>query len=156
MILMRRLSRSLLIGGTVLAGLAFSGALMPRHAFASYTICRTDPIVHLSNGQSVVVSSAISDTPTDIKKVTYTLHVPVGLGVSGIVYTGGSFAGKESMTVYADNEGGTYTSTTTVQIRANTAVPVTATITVKGSQSGVSTSVSGLSGQVLTAQVLAP
>jgi hypothetical protein len=60
------------------------------------------------------------------------------------------------MTVYADNEGGTYTSTTTVQIRANTAVPVTATITVKGSQSGVSTSVSGLSGQVLTAQVLAP
>jgi hypothetical protein len=155
--LVRRISfkRSLLVGGAVLAGLILDGTINPGHVFAGYSVCRTDPIVQLSNGKTVKVLASISDLAADVQNVAYTVHIPAGVSLVHSTYTGGTFAGKESLTVFADAAAATYTTTTTVTT-GHSGVVVTATTSVTTSQSTVSRSVSGLSGQALTVSVVSP
>lgn len=133
-------SRRVLAGSAiVLAGL-LSGPLMPRHALALYSSCRADPKVYLSNGSMVTLTATISDSATDVSGVQYTLHAPAGTSVTNVVYTGGSFAGKERLSFYADDPANTYDSATLVGTHASN-IAVTASTQVNtpklsGSSSG--------------------
>jgi hypothetical protein len=153
--LTRRISlkRSLLAGAAVLAGLVLDGAINPGRVFASYHICRTDPILQLSNGKAVTVLTTITDTAADVQTVTYTVHIPAGVSVVHSQYTSGALAGKESLTVFADAAAATY-ATTTVVTTGHTGIPVTATTSVTTTKSAVSSSVGGLSGQALTVSIV--
>lgn len=139
----------LILGGIALAGALLTGPLAPQKAGAAISICRRDPIVRLSDGTAVTLTAVIRDDPADISKITYTLHAPAGVSVSGVVYTGGPLNQVESLNVVADNAPNTYDSDTLVST-GNSGIAVTATTTVANVGSA---STSGYDDQTLHVQV---
>lgn len=141
-------SRRALLGTAILAAGLLAGPLMPGHAFALYSSCRSDPKVQLSDGSVVTLQATISDDAADIRNIQYTLHAPVGTTVTDVVYTGGPFAAKETLQVYADNPANTYDSDTVVSTGANK-ISVETMAQVSSADSVVSGSTSGYNAQIL-------
>ncbi len=100
-------------------------------AHATLRACRADPIVWLSNGESVQMTTAIAADAADVRKITYTLHVPEGLEATKIVYTGGALTSKEEVVFVADMLPGQYSTDTVVTMRQK-GVSVTATTGTSG------------------------
>ena len=130
--------------GAMLALLALMFVL-PHHVFAAISACRADPIVWLSNGDSVQMTVDVGTSPGDVRKITYTLHVPVGVGVDRIVYTGGALQSKEEVVLVDDQSPGYYVTDTVVMARGK-GIRVTANTSEAGSFRG---SVSGVNGEHL-------
>src|SRR5579884_3880257 len=103
---LRRLSGALAATASLACGL-LAGTL---EAHAAYQVCRTDPIVLLSNGRQLNIVESVSDVASDINAIQYSVHVPSGVGVRKITYTGGPLKGKESVTFYTDAASGQYTA----------------------------------------------
>ena len=140
----------------VLGTALLAAMLCPSHAQARLAGCRADPILQLSNGDKVQVQVSVGADSSAVSTITYAVHVPSGTKLSKVVYTGGSFAGKEKVQFYADQLASRYTSTTTVST-ATPGISVTATTTVAALSSTpavtpVTASVAGLSNQALSAQ----
>lgn len=114
-------------------------------ANAHTVTCRTDPMVTLSNGVTVTLYEDISDSATDVTKITYALHVPVGVTATSISYSGAVSASIQSVTLYADENPGNYDGYTEVYT-ATPNIPVTAYMS---ANSTVSCQTSGHSGQLL-------
>ncbi len=74
------------------------------------SVCNGDPIVTFSNGIQVQATVSIVVDPTQLGnlQVNYTFHVPVGVSVQRIIYTGGSLAGRENVQVDADKTSNSY------------------------------------------------
>jgi len=141
-----RPSKRLWLGAAALATALLGNSLLPHSASAAIGYCRTDPIVHLSDGTVVHMSAAINDDSSDVQQVTYTLHAPAGTSVANVVYTGGQHAVKETLNFVADETSGAYDTATVVSTGA-TNVHVTAETRVSGLGSASST---GQSGQAVT------
>jgi hypothetical protein len=75
---------------------------------AGLITCGTDPIVTLSNGYLLKISTTINDAQSDVQNVTYTVNVPAGVSVTGVTYTGSGWNGKEQVYVSSKNAPGTY------------------------------------------------
>lgn len=112
-------------------------------ASAGLDLCRTDPIVWLSNGTQIHLRAAISDNAADVQGVQYVLQLPPGVAVSRSVYTGSALRGKETVTSQTSTASGTVSVQTLVTTGASD-VPVTVSAAVPGGDSG---SQSGLAGQ---------
>jgi hypothetical protein len=97
--------RHLLAIGSVLLGLLFSlqGA---EDAAAIVKGCRGDPKVWLSNGVKVTTAASIAAPPSQVEMVTYILHVPRGVTVQRVVFTGGVLKDKERVVVVPDRASG--------------------------------------------------
>lgn len=122
-----------------------SNSWLATGARAALTYCRSDPVVTLSNGTQVTLYEDISDSTTDVSKITYQLHIPVGAKVTSIAYTGAVPASQQTITVFADENLGNYDGYTVV-------ATITPTINVTAYMSAnatVSTHTSGHSGQTL-------
>ena len=50
--------------------------------------CRGDPIFSLSNNTTLTVDVTIGTSESKVQKVIYTLHLPAGVSVNSVVYTG--------------------------------------------------------------------
>jgi hypothetical protein len=74
---------------------------------AAISGCRSDPVVILSNGNTLHLSTIINDTATDVQQVNYTLHAPVGTWITGAADTS-VLDLKETLRFYADNPPNTY------------------------------------------------
>jgi hypothetical protein len=106
-------------------------ALFSRMAPASHAAisgCRSDPVVILSNGNTLHLSAIINDTTTDVQQVSYTLHAPVGTWITGVSDTS-VLDLKETLRFYADNPPNTYSvaskvSALTPRIRVTTTMDV--------------------------------
>jgi len=96
------------------------------------SICNGDPIVKLSNGIKVHATVSVVVDPTQLGdlQVTYTFHVPVGVDVQKITYTGGSLADRENVQVYADQVSNSYSEQ--VLATASYSASVTTTTVYKG------------------------
>lgn len=142
-----RHGRHLLRAAIVVAGLLAAGtATHPAAAYVDY--CRTDPIVHLSNGKVIQLRTTIWDAASDVSSVVYTVSAPAGMQVQSVTYTGGALAGKEVVhVVQAGN--GQYAADTVVNTNINTA-DVAAQMHVAGIGFSAAT---GQSGQDLQLQV---
>ena len=90
-------------------------------AFASRSICRTDPVVVLSDGTIFDLSASISTTPDNIDHVDYTIHAPAGVKATSIVYTD-LFLVNEKVYVVNDSPARTYSTETTVYLDDQSAV----------------------------------
>ena len=88
---------------------------------AALRTCRTDPIVLLSNGYGMAISSLVGTDVTNVVTIRYTLHVPQGVTANRVVYTGGGLAGKETLTLVADQANGRYAVETAVSTRVGSA-----------------------------------
>jgi hypothetical protein len=123
-------SRRVLLGaGLVTAGLLAS----PLSAHAAIT-CRADPIVTLSNGMQVQMSDLIYDYASNVSKVAYTLHGPVGTTVTSVSYANTDPGIVETFQYVADNGAGNYDSyaaiyDTTPQVNVQYYTTVTNTAT---------------------------
>jgi hypothetical protein len=114
-------------------------------ASAQTVTCRTDPVVALSNGVSVTLYETITDTATDVTKITYALHVPVGVSIKSISYVGAVPATAQSITLHQDENPGNYDAYTEVYT-ATPNIPVTAYM---AANSTVSCQTAGHSWQLL-------
>jgi len=113
-----------LFGAGLLSSLLGVGTPHRAHAAAG---CRSDPIVVLSDGIVLDVSATIADDASDVKQITYVLHVPDGAVVIRAISTDGAVGYKEKFKVQSDSAPGTYT--TEVQVKTGVKdVAVTATI----------------------------
>jgi hypothetical protein len=139
-----RLPRKLPI---VLATLATLCAVyvMPATASASIGVCRSDPVIVLSNLKVLDLSAMISDSTSDLKSVTYTLHAPKGTAALLVVPTDGLVGQVEHFVFRADNPSNHYTVTT--YVNTGTRVAVTASIL---NLLGASGNATGYSNQNLT------
>lgn len=132
-----------LVVGAALAAMMFR----PGDAFAGVTVCDTDPVVTLSNGQTITLWDAVSTDPTNIVGVTYTLHIPTNLRVVSVSYD--QYAALESFTWVADQNGNRFEDDTVVTTNPVVGlVPVTAWASLP--QGNNTWSSSGSSGQTLT------
>ena len=94
---------------------------------ASLGTCGSDPVVVLSNGVTIDLNSAISDTESDVQQVAYTLHAPSGTSVISVIYTSGLIGPKEVLRFFADNLPDTYDTTTKVSTYTTHIAVTTAT-----------------------------
>lgn len=115
----------LALGGMILLGGIIAGPLSSVHGHAQIVTCRSDPIIKMSNGKQLKLLSTIFDSSTYVSKVAYVVHIPSGVAMSGLTYTGGAFAGKENVVVYADNAANTYSNALTVS-ESHSSINVTA------------------------------
>lgn len=139
--------RALLLALLVLGLLVNAQLTAP--AFAGFVSCRTDPIVNLSDGRVLQITSTINTDPGNVRSVSYVVHGPAGTRVTNIAYTGGQFQGKETVKYYADLADASYSSDTLVATRGQ-AVGVTANTLATGQ----AVSVSGQSGDHLIANLV--
>jgi hypothetical protein len=133
-----------LVGALLLAGLA-SGPLRAHGVEAKFSVCRSDPVIALSDGKSVTITDSISDASTDLQHITYVLHAPTGVTVSRVTYTAGMSA-IESLQFYADQTAGHYVAGTQVTTKTSPTAPVSLSVTI----SRVTKTASGTAGQLLT------
>jgi hypothetical protein len=132
-----------LVLGAAVTGLVFR----PGSAFAGVTVCDTDPVVTLSNGQTITLWDAVSADPSSIQGASYTLHIPQGLRVVSVSYD--QYGALESFNWTADQNGNRFEDDTVVTTNpAVGAVPVSAWASLP--QGNNTWSSSGTNGQVLT------
>ena len=84
------------------------------HAQAAFHLCRTDPIVTLSNGDIVSIYVEVAAEPEDIQNIDYVLHVPKGVTATNIVYLGTDLGLVENLTLKQDAKPREYKAETTV------------------------------------------
>ncbi len=122
-------------------------------ASAALSKCRSDPIFKLSNGDAVNVTLDISADATNVRNVTYIIHVPAGVIVTQVTYTAGGMGTKEMYKVYQDSPAKTYTTDSVVTTQNTGSVAVTATTKLDATYIK---SASGYNGQHLIVTVSKP
>jgi hypothetical protein len=120
---------------------AFGGAT----AQAALGPCRSDPVVVLSNLKTMDISALIQGTSSDLKSVTYTLHVPPGVRPLVVIPTDGLVGQVEHFAWHADQPSGSYAVDTYAS--TGTTVPVTASVIGVLAASGTAT---GTSNEAIT------
>ena len=137
------------LAATVLGAALLTFSVMPHSASAAIFLCRTDPVVQLSDGTTIQLQAAISDDQADVQQIAYTVHAPAGTTLSRVVYTGGAFAAKEPVRFFADDTPGTFDTSTVV----TTGTPGVA-VNVQTSVPGIGrASATGQSGDTLTVHI---
>lgn len=145
-----------LVAPAVLAASLLAGPLMPRHASAAISYCRTDPMVYLSNGIKLDMQSEFAGSPGQLKHITYTAHVPMGVSVDHIVFTKGGLGHAESVQVYADNPTQAYDTDTVVTTNTRAAATATTTVLDQITSAKTSAQASGQTDQNLPVYLNAP
>lgn len=87
--------------------------VLPNQAHA-ILLCRSDPVVILSNGSVLDLSAAISTLPTQVEEVHYELHVPAGLRMVAAIHTPAWLTSQETFAFYSDQVPHQYQVFTTV------------------------------------------
>ncbi len=142
----RRLAFAVATAG--LLGVMFA----PVHAHAMQA-CYSDPIVLLSNGQTVDLSAQIADSSADVTSVSYILTLPTHVTPTQVVYTGGAFAGKEHFTYKNRGDTTRVYGSSTVLTTATAGIGLTAQSRVTGVYGQAQASASGEAGQNLAISV---
>ncbi len=121
----RRMVRPL--GGAALlsAGLLASPLLAP-HAHAIIGGCGGDPIVVLSNGTILDLSTTANTEASTVRQIAYTLHAPAGTWMVSVT----SLGVDETLSFRADNTPGAYATVTRVDASTSGAAVTTTTTAV--------------------------
>jgi hypothetical protein len=113
MITTRPARRRALGAALLAAGLLATGTATPA-AHAALVRCSSDPILVLSNGVQVQMTSSYQGDASTVTMITYTLHAPSGTTLKSVTYTGGLLAGKETVVLDADQSAHGYSMDTYV------------------------------------------
>jgi hypothetical protein len=123
--------------------------VLPNAAQASL-LCRSDPVVILSNGMVLDIGASISSLPMQVREVHYELHVPAGVSLVTAIHTPAWLTSQETFTVIADQQPKQYQVVTTVYTSVGNATVVADTVLVSALKLRLGQfSVSGLEGQAL-------
>lgn len=128
---------------------------MTSNVQAGWLSCRSDPIVHLSNGQILSLSANIGTRLNDVEEVHYTLHLPADVTVEQVVGTPRWPNTLETFTALQDGNPGEYRTETIVHTSEED-IPVTARIRVMGVGGNVTDTEDGFESQSLQLVVPIP
>jgi hypothetical protein len=103
-----------------LLGLVMAFAI-PSFAYAIILSCRSDPMVLLSDGTVIHLTTRINTSLKDVETIQYEVHVPRGVSANRVVHTPGWFADQEQFTLIADQQAGTYMTMTLARTRMGNA-----------------------------------
>ncbi len=120
-----RLARPVRIAALLTTGLLVSPLLAPQ-AHAIIGGCGGDPIVVLSNGTTLDLSTTATTDASTVSQIAYTLHVPAGTQVVSVT----SLGVREVLSVIADNAPDSYTTVTQVDASWSDATVTTTTTVV--------------------------
>lgn len=115
-------------GVLVVAGV-FSGSLLPGHAHAQLSACRSDPVLVISNVGLMDLQAGISDSMPNVQQVAYVVHGPPGTNLLATINTDTLIGLKETVRYYDDDKANTFDVYTTVYT-AHGPVAVSASSTV--------------------------
>lgn len=118
----RRGGRPLRVAAILTAGLLVSPLLAPR-AHAIIGGCGGDPVVVLSNGATIDLSTTADTDAANVRQITYTLHAPAGTSLVSVT----SLGVREVLYFDADNGPGVYDSVTRVDASTRDATATTTT-----------------------------
>lgn len=129
-------------------------ALPSGYASAALRGCRTDPIFRLSNGEVITITLNIDTQAHNISNIHYVLHLPAGVAVKNVAYSGGlRQAMKETYVVYQGGPAKTYTTDTVL----TTVHPAQTALVAITRLSGIlAKSASGFSGDYLIITLVRP
>lgn len=114
-------------------------------------ICRSDPVVILSNGLTLDIGASISVLPFDVTEVHYELHVPQGVSALLTVHTPAWITSQETFTLIDDMPARQYKVTTTAHTKAGDADVTADTVLVSALKLKLGAySASGSEGEPLT------
>jgi hypothetical protein len=88
-------------------------------AAAAIVACRGDPIVWLSNGETIQIIAEVAASAAEVQEVVYTIHVPLGATMTRVVYDSGPLDRKESVALVDDLLPYHYTTDTLVMTYRN-------------------------------------
>jgi hypothetical protein len=94
-------------------------------AYAARSICRTDPVVVLSDGTILEINAAIQTDISNIDHIDYVLHAPSGVKAVTIVYTDILPPINEKVILVNDSPSRTYSWATTIYTRSGEQVNAT-------------------------------
>ena len=77
-------------------------------------LCRSDPVVILSNGVTLDIGATISTLPWKVREVHYELHIPRGVFMLVAIHTPTWLTSQETFTVFSDQDSNQYLVTTQV------------------------------------------
>jgi hypothetical protein len=77
-------------------------------------LCRSDPVVILSNGVTLDIGANINVLPWQVKEVHYELHIPNGVSLVLAIHTPAWLTSQETFSVFSDQVSGQYEVVTTV------------------------------------------
>ncbi|GEM_PF-1755297 len=145
-----------LLESTTTIGLVLAALVLMLFAYGSASAaideCRGDPVLVLSNGKTMTIAAVIGTSVSDVKEVEYVVHVPRGVKLVRVEWTGDpALVAKEELEFHDDAKPGQYTSDTVVETKTKQ-VAVTVT-TWLGS---LSKTITGVSGRHLTVTLHAP
>jgi hypothetical protein len=143
------LKRQTLVVLSILLLLAVTWQAAPT-AEARLSSCGGDPKFQLSNNKNLTVTETIYTDRTNVKSVTYSVHLPAGVTVNRVIKSDTGLAPQEVVRLYSDNPANTYTVDLVVQV-STAAVPVNADLKVGGTKA----TGSGTTGQHLAMTVYA-
>jgi hypothetical protein len=83
-------------------------------AYAGWMLCRSDPLIILSNGATFDISAGMSVPAPNVTEVHYTLHGPVGTSLVVSIGTPTWFTTLETFQYIADQPPGKYSATVLV------------------------------------------
>ena len=93
-----------LLALTILAGTAQAGLL-----------CRSDPVVILTNGVTLDIGASISTLPWQVQEVHYELHIPQGVRMLLAIHTPAWLTSQETFTAISDQAPDQYQVITTAK-----------------------------------------
>jgi len=124
-LIVHRIGRSLGIAAILTTALLTSPALSPR-AHAIIGGCGGDPIVILSNGTTIDLSTTAGADASAVRRIAYTLHAPAGTTMVSVT----SLGVRETLSFHADNSPGDYNTVTRVDASTSNAPATTTTAVV--------------------------
>lgn len=116
---------------------------------AAHMLCRSDPIVFLSNGTILRINAALETTVDDIVSVNYVIHAPANARIVKIIYAPSWAKEKEHVLLVNDQPANSYQIVTVAQtVTPN--VATTITISKVSAGNGLDRKVaSGITGQTI-------
>jgi hypothetical protein len=122
------------------------------HVSAGGMLCRSDPIVDLTDGTRLQFNIEVQTAVENIIAIHYELHVPMGVDIDKITFTPNWARAKETVDLIADQPAGHYQILTFVQTEGPAvATTVKAMMVTRKNQGTGSThkAASGISGQAI-------
>lgn len=115
-------------------------------ASAGLDVCRGDPILVLSNGKTMTIDVSIGTSVANVKAVEYEVHVPRGVKLVNVKWTGDpALIAVEKLNFRDDAPAGQYQSDIFVKTKVDHVA-----VSVKTTLDNRSKTVSGFNGQHLT------
>jgi hypothetical protein len=114
-------------------------------------ICRSDPVVILTNGVTLDIGASLDVLPFDVTEVHYELHVPKGVHALLAIHTPAWLTSQETFKVIDDMSGNNYKVITTAHTRKGDASVTADTVLVSALKIKLGAySASGSEGDALT------